>query len=77
MLEFLGEPRHGKEGKRRLVGVMVRDQKLYASTGGWGYGNFPEGSRTNSASVAEQNACYQCHVSRKDHGYVFTEYTER
>lgn len=78
MLEFLNDPsKNGKEGKRRDVGVMVKDEKLYASTGGWGYGTFEEGSKINALSAVDQAACYQCHLSRKDHGQIFTEYTER
>ena len=78
MLEYLGhENGSGAEGQWRVVGVMVKDSRRYASTGGWGFGNFESGSRTNTLDAAAQNACFQCHVPRKDHGYVFTEYRER
>lgn len=73
MLEWLGS----KEGQRRIVGVMVKDNQRYASTQGWGYGNFDEDSRTDTLDAKARQECAQCHLARKDHGYVFTEYRER
>jgi hypothetical protein len=67
----------GKEGERRLVGVMVKDNKRYASTGGWGFGSYDGDSRENQLDSAAKNACFTCHTPRKDHGFVFTEYLER
>ena len=41
LLEILGSASGGgKEGERRLVGVMVKDSQRYASTGGWGFGSY-------------------------------------
>ena len=73
MLEWLGS----KEGSRRIVGVMVRDNQRYASTQGWGYGNFDEGSRMDTLDAKARQDCAQCHLARKDKGYVFTEYRNR
>lgn len=78
MLEFLSDEKGGgKEGQRRVVGVMVKDSQRYGATGGWGFGTFDEGGKTNKLDGAARNACFQCHVARKDQGYVFTEYRER
>ncbi len=78
MLEFLiGEKGTGKEGRRVLTAVMVKDSGRYAATGGWGFANFNEGSKANTLDTKEQQTCYQCHTARKDRGYVFTEYIER
>jgi hypothetical protein len=78
MLEFnLGEKGYGAEGRRVITGVMVKDSRRYASTGGWGFGNFDEGSKVNTLDTKAQQACFQCHVSKKDSGYVFTKYVER
>ena len=78
MLEYLADDKgSGKEGPRRLVAVMVKDSQKYGSTGGWGYGSYDEGSKTNNLDAAARNTCHQCHVARKDKGYVFTEYRER
>lgn len=78
MLEFLvGEKGNGGEGRRVLTAVMVKDSQRYAATGGWGFGNFQEGSKVNTLDTKAQQECYQCHISRKDSGYVFTQYAER
>jgi hypothetical protein len=78
MLEWLGSRKGGgKEGQRRLIGAMVRNSQRYSSTGGWGYGSFDDGSRLDRLDSKEREACYQCHVPRKDEGYIFTEYRER
>ena len=78
LLEMLGSPSGGgKEGERRLVGVMVKDSQRYASTGGWGFGSYDGDSREDTLDSAAKTACFACHIPRKDKGYVFTEYRER
>jgi len=78
MLQYLiSEKGGGKEGSRVLTAVMIKDSKRYTSTGGWGFGNFFEGSKANTLDAKAQQACYQCHTVRKDHGYVFSQYAER
>jgi Cytochrome P460 len=78
MLEWLGSSTGGgKEGNRRIIGVMVKDGQRYSSTGGWGYGSYDEGNRTDKLDTKQREVCHQCHVARKDRGYVFTEYRER
>jgi Cytochrome P460 len=77
MLEWLSTSNGATEGQRRIIGVMVKDSQRYSSTGGWGYGNFDDGSRTDTLDAGKREACHQCHVARKDQGYVFTEYRER
>lgn len=61
------------EGKRKVAGVMHRDAKAYADTGGWGYEGFGGGDRTQRV-VGDQaaTACHACHTSQKDHGFVFS-----
>jgi hypothetical protein len=78
MLELLvGEKGNGGEGRRVLTAVMVKDSQRYSSTGGWGFGNFEEGSRVNTLDAKAQQTCFQCHMPRKDNGYVFTRYVDR
>jgi hypothetical protein len=78
MLEYLvGEKGSGKEGARVLTAVMVKDSRRYAATGGWGFGNFDEGSKANTLDAKAQRKCFQCHVARKDHAYVFSQYADR
>lgn len=54
------------------IQMMVRDTKRYAATGGWGWAQFSEPGAKNE--VAHPNVCVGCHISAKDHGYVFTRY---
>ena len=78
LLEMQGSPSGGgKEGQRRLVGVMVKDTNRYASTGGWGFGTFDGDGKEDQLDPPARTACFTCHIPRKDHGYVFTEYRER
>jgi hypothetical protein len=63
-----------QEGARKVVGVMRKDAKKYAATGGWGFEGFKGDSKTERA-VTQKNAasaCFQCHTARKDHDYVFS-----
>lgn len=77
MLEWISTPKGSKEGQRRMVGVMVKDSRRYGSTGGWGYGSFGDDSTADRLDQKARESCHQCHVARKDQGYVFTEYHER
>jgi hypothetical protein len=78
MLEWLSTSNGGaKEGQRRVIGIMVKDSHRYNSTGGWGYGSFDDGSRIDKLDAKAREACHQCHMARKDQGYVFTEYRPR
>jgi len=78
MLEWLGgSTGGGREGERRIVGVMVKNGQRYSSTDGWGYGTFDEGSRVDKLDGKAREVCAQCHVVRKAQGFVFSEYRER
>jgi Cytochrome P460 len=62
------------EGARKVVGVMHRDAKKYAATGGWGYEGFKADSRSDRAVGANAaTACHQCHIAQKESGYVFSK----
>lgn len=61
------------EGVRKVLGVMHRDAKKYAATGGWGYEGFKGDSMTERAVGANAaSACHHCHTAQKDAGYVFS-----
>jgi hypothetical protein len=61
------------EGARKVVGVMHKDAKKYAATGGWGFEGFGGGDRTNRVVRDNAaNACFACHAPQKDHDYVFS-----
>ena len=62
-------------GARKVVGVMHRDRKRYEATGGWGFEGFKGDSRTERAvGASAKSACFDCHASRRDTDYVFSEY---
>jgi len=61
------------EGTRKVVGVMVKDSRRYAATGGWGYEAF-KGDSTSERAVGANaaQACHACHMAQKDRDYVFS-----
>jgi hypothetical protein len=62
------------EGARKVVGVMHRNARKHASTGGWGYEGFKGDSLTDRAVGANAlTACHQCHTAQKDSGFVFSK----
>lgn len=61
------------EGARKVAGVMHKDAKKFAATGGWGFEGFGAGDR--ALRVVQGNAasaCFACHAPQKEHGYVFS-----
>jgi hypothetical protein len=63
------------EGPRKRVGVMVKNSKQYAETGGWGYESFQGDSQTERRLTAESRiACFKCHEQKKENDYVFSEF---
>ncbi|WP_395643115.1 cytochrome P460 family protein [Rudaea sp.] len=61
------------EGTRKVVGVMHKDARRYAATGGWGFEGFGGGDR-NQRAVGDKaaTACFACHAPQKDHDYVYS-----
>jgi hypothetical protein len=63
-----------QEGARKVVGVMVKDMKKYATTGGWGYEGFKGDSSTERAvGKNAATACFGCHEAQKAQDYVFSK----
>jgi len=61
------------EGPRKVVGVMHKDAKKYAATGGWGYEGFAGGDRSKRAVGADAaTACHACHQAQEAADYVFS-----
>jgi hypothetical protein len=61
------------EGPRKVVGVMHKDAKKYAATGGWGFEGFKGDSPTERAVGANAaRACFECHTAQKSRDYVFS-----
>jgi hypothetical protein len=61
------------EGSRKVVGVMHKDSKRFAATGGWGFEGF-KGDSTSERAVGGNaaKACFECHTSQKGRDYVFS-----
>jgi hypothetical protein len=65
----------GTEGPRRRIDVMVKDSKLYAATGGWGFGRFMGDDHEHDVMTPElDKACFQCHEKQKAKGFIFSEF---
>lgn len=74
LLEFVKDENSINEGKRKLVGVMVRDSEAYTETGGWGFEGFAGNSKSDRLTSDGGKSCFACHQSQKDKDYVFSEY---
>lgn len=62
------------EGARKVVGVMTKNAKRYAATGGWGFEGFKGDTRERAVGAGKAaEACYGCHTQKKDHDFVFSE----
>lgn len=59
-----GPPKNG-------VQFMVKDSRKYASTGGWGFGQFDEGKPLGEAVL---KTCFPCHQAIQARDLVFTRY---
>jgi hypothetical protein len=53
------------------VQFMVKDSKKYASTAGWGFGDFKDGKASDEPL---HRKCFACHVPAKDRDYIYTRY---
>jgi hypothetical protein len=62
------------EGPRIFIGVMQKESKQAADTGGWAFGGFKDD--TKERMVSDAKACFKCHEEQKDTGYVFSKYRQ-
>jgi len=60
------------EGARRFLDVMVKDDRLYKETGGWGFEHFEGDDPAGQLGVEQRGQCFQCHSKRKDRDLVFS-----
>jgi hypothetical protein len=61
------------EGQRKVVGVMHKDARKWAATGGWGFEGFKGDSKTDRAVGANATeACFACHAPQKERDYTFS-----
>jgi hypothetical protein len=75
LLEAVDADHTVTEGKRKVLGVMHRDARKYAATGGWGFEGFAGDSATQRVVGANAaTACFGCHQARKPQEFVFSVY---
>ena len=60
------------EGDRRSLDVMVKNDRLYADTGGWGFEHFEGTEASGQTDVKRRTRCYECH-SKSDTDHVFSK----
>lgn len=76
LLKYEEKDKTIQEGERKLVGVMVKDDKKYAATGGWGFEGFAGNSKTERLTKDGGKSCYGCHEPQQKSDYVFSKYRE-
>jgi len=59
--------------ERKSIGVMKKNSKLYADTGGWGFEVFK--GYEEVGSLQNSKACFDCHATRKTSDYVYSTMT--
>jgi hypothetical protein len=74
LLNYQEKDKSIQEGERKLVGVMHKNAKKFATTGGWGFEGFSGDSKTERLVKDGGASCFACHTSEKDKDYVFSEY---
>ncbi len=62
------------EGNKRIEAFMIKDNKKYASTNGWGY--FAYDANGNNLVKDMAKDCHSCHASMKECNYVFSVWTK-
>ncbi|WP_426232125.1 cytochrome P460 family protein [Pararhizobium sp. DWP3-4] len=68
------QPQSFVAGAATNVQISVKDSTRYASTGGWGYGQFENGHANPSKEL--MNSCFTCHTKLKsDDDLVFSHYS--
>ena len=73
LLEAKSENNATVEGQRKVVGVMEKNTKKFAKTGGWGFEGF-KGDTRERVVTDPKNACFSCHEAQKATDFVFSKY---
>lgn len=73
LLEATSDNNAVVEGPRKIVGVMEKNTKKFAETGGWGFEGF-KGDTKERAVTDPKNACFSCHEPQKATDFVFSKY---
>jgi len=66
-----------EEGGHKVIGVMVKDSRHYAATGGWGFENFDAADPKRPAFGAKAGSvCYGCHTNAATRDHVYSRLRE-
>jgi len=76
LLNYVEKNNTIQEGSRKLVGVMHKDAKKYAKTGGWGFEGFAANSKTERLTKDGGDSCFSCHSPQKSNDYVFSRFRD-
>ena len=61
------------EGQRKVLGVMQKDARAYATTGGWGFEGFAGGDRAKRVVGGDAvTACFACHQPQEHQDFTFS-----
>jgi hypothetical protein len=72
LLEAVPEENAYVEGPRKLIGVMHKNARRYAATGGWGFEAFAGDSKTGRLPTNNGRDCHLCHTDAAETELVFT-----
>lgn len=70
--KIFGKEQSFVPGDPSNVQFMIKDSKVYAATGGWGFGHFVNGKPLTDKVKLE--SCYDCHAENTERDLVFTHY---
>ena len=62
------------EGPLKALTMMVKDAKMHASTGGWGFQAWAAGDPSKPIVTDAVKQCFECHQPQKDQDYVYSSY---
>lgn len=72
LLNYVDKDKTITEAERKLIGVMHKDAKAHAATGGWGFEGFAGDSKIERLTKDGGKGCFDCHTSEKGKDYVFS-----
>ena len=76
LLSYIEQDKTIVQSKRKRIDVMQYDADRFADTGGWGFDTFVGNSTTERVEQNVVSACFGCHQSAKQSGYVFSKYVQ-
>jgi hypothetical protein len=70
--KIFGKEQSFVPGDPSNIQFMIKDSKVYASTGGWGFGHFQDGKPLTDK--VKLKGCFDCHAQNPSRDLVFTHY---